>query len=203
MLGTNGPIIHATVRSSLGGGVEHAYGMQPFQPASDAVLVLEVDAAPWVPVQEIRIIVNGRVAKTITGLSVPADPFGTDGLVRFMGEVALADVLPPSGDAWLVVEAGDPLLAAADLGGGLNGAPDGIPDTTDNNGDGKIDLADVAAGDTFGPLRNPDPPKDESDPRYHFAQVVTDSFPFAFTNPFVFDRNGNGVFDPPLVKGSR
>ena len=43
--------------------------------------------------------------------AVPADPFGTDGLVCFMGEVALADVLPPSGDAWLVVEAGDPLLA--------------------------------------------------------------------------------------------
>ncbi len=201
LIGTNGPVILASVRGA--DGFDHSFGMKPFRPADQAVLKIEVDAAPWVPVDEIRIVVNGQVKKTITGLVKPDSPFGTVGLVRYLGEVALLDLLPPSGDAWLVIEAGFPLLPAADLGGGPkrselpHGALDGMPDTTDNNGDGKIDFADIAADEKVGPLSNPPPPRDEGDPRFHFAQVVPDAFPMAFTNPFLFDRDGNGRFDAP------
>jgi hypothetical protein len=192
VLGTNGPIIVATVDGQ-------PYGLAPLR--SSAMLHVEVDAAPWIPVEEVRIVVNGRVVKTLGGLAAAPDPFGKMGLVRGTFDVPLDGLLPPSGDAWLVVEAGMKLLDAADLGGGLNNAPDGIPDTTDNNGDGKIDQSDVAAGESIGPLRNIDPPKDPNDPLFHFAQVVPGAFPFAFTNPFVFDRDGNGKFDAPGVTG--
>jgi hypothetical protein len=163
------------------------------------MLHLTVSAAPWVPVDEVRIIVNGVLVKKINGtaLTHPQDPFGTGGLVRYQGDVALSQVLPPSGDAWLVVEAGWPLPIAGDFGGLPSGGPDGVPDTSDNNGDGKVTQADIAPGQTYGPLNDPAPPTDPSDPRYHFAQVVTNAYPFAFTNPFFFDRNGDGQFTPP------
>src|SRR5205807_2041595 len=74
-MGTNGPLVSATIRDA--GGTDRGYGLKPFQPAQDARLQIDVSAAPWVPVDEIRIIVNGQVAKTISGsaLSRPADPF--------------------------------------------------------------------------------------------------------------------------------
>ena len=55
------------------------------------MLHVVVGAAPWVPVQEIRFVVNGKVVKTIAGsqISKPADPFGVTGLVRFNGTVPL------------------------------------------------------------------------------------------------------------------
>lgn len=195
--GTNGPLIQAQI-DQLGGGVAD-FGMQLVKPAPGGLLHVEVSAAPWVPVDEVRIIVNGVLRKTISGamLSHPSDPFGTAGLMRYQGDVALAELLPASGDAWIVIEAGWPLPLADDLGGGPDGGPDGIPDTADNNEDGRVDQADLAPGQTYGPLGNPRPPKDESDPRFHFAQVVIDSYPMSFTNPFLLDRDGDGRFTPP------
>lgn len=198
VLGTNGPIITATVDTTEGA---LPYGLKPVRPAPGGALHLEVSAAPWVPVQEIRVFVNGRLAKTITALSQPSDPFGAAGTLRYMGQVPLAELLPPSGaDAWVVIEAGAALPVFADLGGGAGDAPDGIPDTSDNDGNGVVDERDVEAGKKTGPLRNPPAPK-EGDAAYHFAQVVTGGYPLSFTNPFVLDVNGNGKFDAP--KGAK
>ncbi len=196
--GTNGPVIEASI-----GGAD--YGLSLIKPNAFAKLKVKVSAAPWVPVTELRFIVNGKTVKTITGaaLSTPENPFGTGGLVRYQSELALAELVTGSDDAWLVIEAGTPLPVAADLGGGLptrefpDGAPDGVPDTTDNNADGQINAADIAPSEPFGPLKPPPQPQSDADPLYHFAQVVSDGYPMGFTNPFVLDLDGNGRFDPP------
>ena len=77
---------------------------------------------------------------------------------------------------------------------------DGIPDTTDNNGDGIVDERDIAPDKTIGPLLNP-PAPERGSPKDHFYQV-TNGFPFAFTNPFLLDLNGNGKFDRVGVKNT-
>ncbi len=198
--GTNGPVIEATLDSDAG---PVRYGLTPVKPAAGGKLRLKVSAAPWVPVQEVRIVVNGVVKKTFEGaaLSQPADPFGTTGLVRLPEtEVALSELVTAGTDSWIVIEAGRKLPLFGDLGGGLDNGPDGMPDTTDNNGDGKVDRADVAQGRTFGPFTEPALPTNESDPQFHFSNVVVRGYPSAFTNPFVLDGNGNGKFDAPGVQ---
>lgn len=207
LFGTNGPVIEATIDDAQ--GVAHRFGFQPFKPAAGAKLKLKVSAAPWVPVTEVRFVVNGQVVKTLgpSALLQPQEPFGETELVRFDGEVALSELLPSDRDAWLVIEAGVPLPLFADLAGGPvsksepRGAKDGIPDTSDNNGDGVVDEKDIASGAKYGPLKTPLPPADDSLPLFHFGVVVTDGYPYAFTNPFVIDANGNGAFEAPGVEG--
>ena len=196
--GTNGPVIEATVDSANG---PQRFGLTPLVPSPDARLRLKVSAAPWVPVDEVRIIVNGTVVKTLPGteLSHPADAFGSDGLLRYDGSLVLSELVTRPGDAWLVVEAGRRLPPAADFGGLGADAPDGIPDTGDNNEDGVVDTRDIAKDAKYGPLRTPAAPTSEADPVFHFSQVVTGGYPMAFTNPFLLDRNGNGRFDAPGV----
>ncbi|MCY1076955.1 CehA/McbA family metallohydrolase [Archangium lansingense] len=200
--GTNGPVIEATVDTASG---RRRFGFSPLSPPADAKLHIRVSAAPWVPVEEVRIVVNGTVVKTIgsTELSHPTDPLGPEGvaeLVRYDNSLALSELLTGvSGDAWLVVEAGARLPLAADFGGPGGDKPDGIPDTSDNNGDGKVDRADIAEGSNYGPLRTPTPPTSEASSQFHFSQVVTGGYPMSFTNPFLLDRNGNGRFDAPGV----
>ncbi|HYO56324.1 CehA/McbA family metallohydrolase [Archangium sp.] len=196
--GTNGPVIEAEVDTVSG---RRRFGLTPLVPSADAKLHLKVSAAPWVPVNEVRIIVNGTVVKTLDGaaLRYPADPFGTNGLERYQGSIPLSDLLTRSGDVWLVVEAGTRLPLAVDYGGPGGDEPDGIPDTGDNNEDGVVDRSDIAPDSSYGPLRTPAPPTSEADPLFHFAQVVTGGYPMAFTNPFLLDRNGNGRFDAPGV----
>ncbi|MFE8597447.1 CehA/McbA family metallohydrolase [Archangium violaceum] len=200
--GTNGPVIEATVESA---GVFRRFGFTPFAPAADAQLRLRVSAAPWVPVEEVRIVVNGNVVKTLSGTDLfhPENPLDLTNveskLVRYSGSLPLSELLSGvSGDAWVVVEAGARLPLAADFGG-PDGKPDGIPDTSDNNGDGKVDRADIAEGSSYGPLRTPAPPTSEASAQFHFSQVVTGGYPMSFTNPFLLDRNGNGRFDAPGV----
>ncbi|HLL54970.1 MAG TPA: CehA/McbA family metallohydrolase [Myxococcaceae bacterium] len=197
-LGTNGPVIEATIDTTTG---PESYGLTLRRPAAGAKLKLKVSAAPWVPVQEVRIVVNGVVVKTFdTSATTPADPFGTAGLLRLDTEVALSELATGGGkDAWLVIEAGRKLPVVGDLGGGLDNGPDGMPDTTDNNGDGKVDAADVAQGRRFGPLVHPAVPTSPADPQFHFSHVVVGGYPSSFTNPFVLDLNGNGTFDAPGV----
>lgn len=200
-LGTNGPIIEATVEDAA--GLTRSYGTTPFAPKADAKVRVTVTSAPWVPVQEVRFVVNGQVVKTVKELALPADPFASTGsFERYRGEVALSELLQGvTGDAWLVIEAGRPLLLAGDLGGGQGNALDGMPDTTDNNGDGVVDAADVAAGGRIGPIAEPPLPK-EGEPGFDFGNL-TNGYPLAFTNPFFLDRNADGQFTAPGSKGGR
>lgn len=201
MIGTNGPVISATVEDSA--GQPRGPSVLPFAPKTGASVHVTVSAAPWIPVEEVRFVVNGQVVKTVTGLADPGDPFATSGdLQRIDTQVSLDELLAGvTGDAWLVVEAGHALPLTADLGGGLNGVKDGIPDTTDNNGDGVVDAADVKEGQKIGPIANPPVPK-LGEKGYHFG-AITGGVPNAFTNPFVLDRTGDGKFTAPGVKGGR
>jgi hypothetical protein len=209
MIGTNGPVILLSTTAS--DGTRRAPSVEPFAPAADAKLHLQISAAPWVPVDEVRVIVNHEVKKTIAmDLVRPADPFGRGDLVRYDGEIDLQPLLPSDGsDAWLIVEAGHPLLVTADLN------CDGVPDTGDNNGDGVIDWRDVDRnGDgvvdmtdvaqiggppsmcdrdqDVGPLPSVKLPTDHDDPLYHFMSVTPGGYPIAFTNPLIMDRDGGG-----------
>jgi hypothetical protein len=172
--------------------------------AMSGSLDLRITAAPWVPVEEVRIIVDGIVVRTLT-LDPPADPFGVQGALRYEGSIPLGELLP-SGASWLIVEAGAPLLANADLN------CDGVPDTGDNNGDGTIDWRDVDRedDDVFdekdqdvdedGDVDEEDVPEEceggigplatlpkfaRDDPRRHFEAVTPEGYPLAFTNPFL------------------
>lgn len=179
MIGTNGPVILASVDGRWP-------GLDAFAPLPGAILSLEVRAAPWIPVSEVRVVVNGKVVKTITGLASPPDPFGKEGVVRYRGSLPLAELLAGvADDAWIVVEAGLPLVPSADLD------DDGIPETTDVNGDGRIDDDDHRGLDEDDYWQEPARPR-EGDPRYHAWMIAPGHWTTAFTNPFVIDRSGDG-----------
>ncbi len=200
MIGTNGPVIEASLVDAA--GVAHGPSLDLLAPAPGAELAVRVSAAPWVGVDEIRFWVNGELVHVIDGLPPLGDPAGVpataDALVRFDGSVPLADLLPAGEDGWIVIEAGAPLPPSGDLD------CDGWPDTSDHNGDGAVDWKDVdgaegrpeggcfAPGDA-GPMSGvPEP--DRSDPGWAFWAVVPGGYPLAFTNPFVVDGDGDGVF---------
>lgn len=204
MIGTNGPVIEiATTDAS---GATRRPSVDPFVPGAGALLSIRVRAAPWVPVEEVRILVNGRVARTLQAeLTHPSDPFGTEGVVRFDGEVALAELLPDgTRDAFIIVEAGTPLALDGDLD------CDGIPDTGDHDGDGVVDWRDVERDEPLeaapapcdrsqdtGPLGHPPAPARGS-AGYPFLVVTPGGYPFAFTNPLLLDRDGGGFDGPGL-----
>ncbi|MCB9685471.1 MAG: CehA/McbA family metallohydrolase [Alphaproteobacteria bacterium] len=194
MIGTNGPIIEVSMLGT--DGAFHTPSVHPFAPEPNGALTLKVSAAPWVPVDEVRIIVNGALVKTITPTVVPADPFGTEDLVRLDTTLPLTELVSGSGDAWIVVEAGAPLEPNADLD------CNGIPDTGDNNRDGTIDWRDVedleedpgdTCFDTVGPFTEPPEPAWNT-PAFFFERVTPNGHPNAFTNPLVLDRDGDGGY---------
>jgi hypothetical protein len=186
MVGTNGPVLDVCVGAPDGDC--QGPSLSPLSPDANAVLHIELRAAPWIPVSEIRVLVNGRQERLIIDeLEHPDDPFGTAGLHRYTGDIKLADLLENSGgDAWIVVEAGYPIPTAADLD------DDGLVDTTDNNGDGRID-----ANDGEDEYREPAAPE-EDDPRFHLYTVAPGTWPTTFTNPFIIDRDGDGYQAPGL-----
>ncbi len=193
MMGTNGPVVLALLPDA--GGVDRQPSLEPFAPG-DGPLRIRVSAAPWVPVDEVRILVNGEVQRTLTPDVVPADPFGTQDLLRLDTTVDLSELDLGDGDAWIVIEAGAALVENADLD------CNGIPDTGDNDGDGRIDWRDVAdldeepdteCLDTVGPLLEPPRPEWGS-PGFHFERVTPKGHPMSFTNPLLLDRDGDGVF---------
>lgn len=196
MIGTNGPVLLACVSGA--DGTCHEPSIDAFQPASGAVVSIELRAAPWIPVDEIRFVVNGAVVKIIgpDALSHPSDPFGTTGTVRYKGSVSLASLLPSSSagrDSWLVIEAGQALPFAADLDN------DGLVDTTDNNGDGVIDARDRVPKEDQDHQNFPGPGRAaEDDPRFHVDSVVPGTLPTAFTNPFLLDFHCDGWTAPGM-----
>lgn len=192
LTGTNGPVLLATLPDT--GGVPRGPSLTPFRPAVGAALSIEVRAAPWIPVAEIRIYVNGALVHRIQGLPAPDDAFGTTGLVRWQGTVPLAPLLaaiPPATDAWIVVEAGAPIPLTGDLD------HDGLPDTTDHDGDGDVDLDDRANLEQSEHFEEPITAK-ETDPRFHLNAVAPGTWPTAFTNPLLVDRAGDGWTAPGL-----
>ncbi len=200
--GTNGPVIETQV--SWDGADPVGPSMTAFTPGAGAVLNVKVEAAPWVPIAEVRILVNGAEARVITTeLSHPADAFDTDGIRRLDLDIVLDGLLPSDGsDAWLVIEAGAPLAEHADLD------CDGFPDTADHNGDGTIDWRDVegleeepketACLEDTGPQAST-PTPERTDPAWPFWVVTPGGYPLSFTNPFILDRDASGAFDAPGV----
>ena len=223
MIGTNGPIIDATIEA-VSSGSSHRPGFALVPVDADAKLRVRVSGPAWVPVREVRIIVNGAQMLTFTqdDLAQPDDPFSAVDIVRFNGTIDLSGLLPGGQkDTWILVEAGDPLPLVGDLD------CDGVPDTSDNNSDLVVDFRDVdrngdglatakdveevtqeqacadkygASDDPsrpdFGPLLAPPPPARDS-AAYAFSVVTPGGFPSSFTNPFLFDLDGNGRFDGP------
>jgi hypothetical protein len=160
------------------------FGLAPLVPTAHAELVIEVRAAPWIPVTELRVIVNG---KTVNVVPIA----GSQERVRFRGTIAVGGLLPAKGDAWLLLEAGLPLPLAADRD------DDGIVDTTDNNHDGIVDRRDVEEGEATGPLEDPADPTDPDDPRFRVTSVAPGTWPLAFTNPWRLDATRDGTWEAP------
>ncbi|MBI5514166.1 MAG: PHP domain-containing protein [Deltaproteobacteria bacterium] len=178
LVGGNGAFIDASIEGS--DGAPRGPSLVAFSPRAGASLRVAVTAPPWVPVREVRVLVNGRVVRTVTGdaLRAPADPFAADGVSRYTGSFPLQELLGGR-DGWLVVEAGDTLLPAADTDN------DGTVDRIDGDGDGQIDDEE---------------PRDAAltDPGYHLQVVSPGQRSFAFTNPFLLDVDGNGWTAPGL-----
>lgn len=175
--GGYGIVIEATVDGK-------PFGLVPLSPSPGAVLVVEVRAAPWIPVTELRVIVNGHTAQV-----VPLE--STEKLLRYRGTLSLPELLPEKGDAWLLLEVGLPLPLAADLD------DDGLVDTTDNDENGVVNQSDVEDGEEAGPLEDPADPTDPEDPRFRITSVAPGTWPLAFTNPWLIDATGNGIWEAP------
>jgi hypothetical protein len=230
ILGTNGPIIEARVIFADGSSVAPSVDAIGFDStrAAGARLAIKVSAAPWVYLDELRIVVNGKIVKTIdTGLVEPSDPYGRTGLVRHEDSFALSELLEAgTKDTWLVVEAGARLPLTGDLD------CDGVPDTSDNDRNGSIDWRDVDRNDDdvvdasdldanedgkvdasdepkacdddqeTGPLFEMERPQ-PGDRAYPFWSVSPPGYPASFTNPFLLDRDGGGFGGTGVDRGAQ
>jgi hypothetical protein len=180
IVGTNGPMITAELQTPSG---TVGPSIHPVVPAAQAKLRVRVAAAPWIPVTELRVLVNGEVVRTIpmSSMSTPVDPFGTAGTLRYESEILLSELL--SRDGFVTFEAGLALPEAADIEDPL----DGVIDVLDFNGDGAVNEADLETDRVFPSAR-----ATEGDVRRHVDVVSPGTWPTAFTNPFVIDLDGNG-----------
>jgi len=173
MVGTNGPVLDVSI---IDGAASYRPGRDPITVSESAQLSITVMAAPWIPIEEIRIIVNGTVKMTSPGAMV-ADHFGTQvvkiGAFKFPLRPLLTSMKDGDskvGDSWLIVEAGHKLPPLVDVDG------DGLPDVADT------DL----------------PRRVETDATFDYQAIVPGSFPVAFTNPFIIDVDGGGWQAPGL-----
>ena len=163
MVGTTGPVLDVTMDDGLG-SPPRGPGLDSFSVMrSNAKLNITVSAAPWIPVTEIRVIVNGAVVYTVPSPEQfkDADHLGTQVLSRTQSIPLSSLIGEPKSDAWLIVEAGLMLGNPVDVDG------DGLPDLSD---DDTIRLGDPALAD------------------YH--AVAPGAWPVAFTNPFLLELDG-------------
>ncbi len=165
-------------------------GLEPYAVKPGDQLFITVRAAPWIPVEEVRVVTSQGTRVVATGLAAPTDPFGASGVVRYEGSIAIADLV--TRDDFVIVEAGLPYPDAADFD------DDGVPDTSDNNGDGVVDRRDIDPDDDAGPFNATPDPTDRDDPRYWVTRVVPFAWPIAFANPLILDVDGNGWTPPGL-----
>jgi hypothetical protein len=171
--GTNGPVLDVTINDGAG-KIYRPDLTAPIPPTSStATLDVTVRAAPWIPVDEVRVFVNG-VQKPLPS-NIPADTFRKDRLGTAPAACSLsfplAPLLPTKGDAWIVVEAGMTQ-----------------PTEPDTDGDGLPDLPDTEV-----PIR---PPAD--DERFDVEAIAPGVWPTAFSNPFLVDLDGGGWTAPGL-----
>ncbi len=167
-------------------------GLAPYVVKPGDQLFITVRAAPWVPVDEVRIVTSEgtRVLAKGSELAQPVDPFGVAGIVRYEASVPVSSYV--TRDDFLIVEAGLPFPIAGDLD------DDGVPDTSDNNGDGVVDKRDVEPDEDTGPFTPTRDPIDRDDPRYWVTRVVPGAWPIGFANPLILDVDGNGWTPPGL-----
>jgi hypothetical protein len=171
MVGTNGPVLDVTIDD--GAGNLYRPGLTPIAVKRAGGLNVTVTAAPWIPVQEIRIFVNGALAMPPRRVDsfFTLDPFGSTVATTNKITFPLASLLPSSGDAWLVVEAGMHQDTPPDKDG------DGLPDLPDD----------------------PSPPRPAiDDVRFHVEAIAPGVWPVAFSNPFLLDIDGGGWRAPGL-----
>lgn len=185
MTGTNGPVLYACIPVA---GVCEGPSLRALTPEPGESLSISVAVAPWIPLEEVRVFVNGLLVETLAVTAPELDPFSTQARTQSFTVPLerLFSGLPAERDAWIVVEAGMPLPLFADLD------DDGLPETTDNDKNGIVDAAD-GVGEFTEPGAVP-----ESDPRYHVQVVAPGVLPLAFTNPLFVDRNGGGFTAPGL-----
>ena len=195
MAGTNGPVLAVSIDDP--DGTAHRPGIalptDVVAPKPGAVLDIWVQAAPWIPFTEVRVFVNGHLVRVTEPFKPPLDPyvltsdtfdptdyFGTalrKAHVQIPLSVLTASVA--SGDAWLIVEAGYPAWTGETLD---------APDPPDSDGDGLPDLDDADI---------PTRPPSAADPSFDLAAIAPGVSPTAFSNPFLLDLNGDGVWQAP------
>lgn len=179
VVGTSGPFIRFNVQGQPVGSIVT-------KRKGKVKVDITVSAPAWVPVEEVRILENGKVIMTFDANSkvkvnpAPTDPTSNQGVERF--KVTGLKVKTTKKDSFLTVEAGIKLPAIADLNG------DGVVDTGDTNGDGTINASDR------GLVQPPSPPI--------YAQIAPNFTSLGFTNPIFIDRNGNGRFDAPGISAT-
>jgi hypothetical protein len=173
-------------------GPRRGVGLAPYHPVPGDYLFITVKAAPWIPVEEVRLMSSHgtQILATSEQLQHPKDPFGTAGLERYSTSIPLNRMFDPTtgADDFIVVEAGMPYPLAEDQDG------DGVPDVTDNDGDGDVDDDD---GDD---LKVQPDPTDPTDPRFYVTRVVPETWPEGFANPILIDVTGDGWTPPGLPK---
>lgn len=107
MIGTNGPQLRVTVDAGTG----HAGpGEVLATPDGTATLGIVVDTVPWIPVEEVRVFMNGVLTDVFDSTTTPAvtagpaDPFSrsAEGARRFDAQIPLT----LAHDTWVIVEAG-------------------------------------------------------------------------------------------------
>jgi hypothetical protein len=180
--GTNGPVLRVCL---LDGGECAGPSLTARTAGPDAALTVGVLGAPWIPIDEARVYVNGVLTRTLPVDASPTDPFGRAELGRLNAVIPLSELSAAvKGDFWIVVEAGMKLPLTGDLD------DDGLVDTTDNDGNGRVDDADAPAH-----FREPGRvPLD--DPRFDFQSIAPGVLPLSFSNPILIDRDGDGFRAP-------
>jgi hypothetical protein len=98
LIGTSGPFIRVSVR----GDDKQDYGLGEVVVATKNKVKLDVrvDAAPWIPVEEVRVYSNGTLIDTI---AIPGGQVVGGSVRRFKRQLNLADI---DADAFITVEAG-------------------------------------------------------------------------------------------------
>jgi hypothetical protein len=180
MIGTNGPVLDVTIDDKA--GELHRPGLEAFEPAAKATLTVAIAAAPWIPVAEVRVYVDGDLRKTVdvSKTFMDRNHFGLAATRERITIPLDETLLRGTGDSWIVVEAGLHQDLPPD---DLDGVSDGLPDLPD------IELP-----------RRPPNAVEPSMERFDLEAVAPGVWPVAFTNPFLLDRNGGGWTAPGLPK---